>query len=70
MKVLLKAFSVIHKMAFALSVFLRQRHLIKSASDVRRELAHAFQDLAHFTSKVFAFCSTKCQGSRSLPYQP
>ncbi|KAF2800138.1 hypothetical protein K505DRAFT_293226, partial [Melanomma pulvis-pyrius CBS 109.77] len=38
-KVLLKVFSVFHKMAFALSVFLRQNHLIKSNSDVRRELA-------------------------------
>ncbi|KAF2649669.1 hypothetical protein K491DRAFT_721459 [Lophiostoma macrostomum CBS 122681] len=65
-KILTKAFSMIHKMAFALSIFLRQRHIIESASDVRRELAHAFQELAHFTSGVLAFCASRCRGAGTV----
>jgi hypothetical protein len=65
-KVLLKVFSVFHKMAFALSVFLRQNHLIKSNSDVRRELAHAYQEFAHLTLDVYEYCITKCRSEPSL----
>ncbi|KAF2003741.1 hypothetical protein P154DRAFT_617628 [Amniculicola lignicola CBS 123094] len=64
--ILLKVFSVFHKMAFALSVFLKQRHLIKSSSDVRRELAHSFQEFAHLTFDVNEYCVTRCRGVRTF----
>ncbi|KAF2874331.1 hypothetical protein BDV95DRAFT_604517 [Massariosphaeria phaeospora] len=67
-KVLLKVFSVFHKMAFALSVFLRQKHLIKSTPDVRRELAHAYQEFAHLTSEVNEYCATQCRGHASFNF--
>lgn len=55
-----------HKMAFALSVFLRQNHLIKSTPDVRRELAHAFQEFAHFTSDVKEYLTIRCLGMPTI----
>ncbi|KAF2198647.1 hypothetical protein GQ43DRAFT_443154 [Delitschia confertaspora ATCC 74209] len=58
-KALLKVFSVFHKMAFAMSVFLRQKHLIKLTSDVRRELAHAYSVLAHLTLDVNDYSKIK-----------
>jgi hypothetical protein len=61
-KVLLKAFGVFHKMAVELAVLLRQNHLIKSTADVRRELAHAFQEFAHFTSEVKEYLTMQCLG--------
>ncbi|KAF2279901.1 uncharacterized protein EI97DRAFT_105100 [Westerdykella ornata] len=60
--VLLKAFSVFHKMAFALSTFLRQTHIIQSTPDARRELAHAFQKWARFTSDVKEYLTLACRG--------
>jgi len=48
-------------MAFALSVFLRQKHLIKATSDVRRELAHAYSVFAHLTYNVHEYCTTKAE---------
>ncbi|KAF2737069.1 hypothetical protein EJ04DRAFT_135561, partial [Polyplosphaeria fusca] len=65
-KVLLKVFSVFHKMAFALSIFLKQNHLIKSTSDVRRELAHAYQQFAHLTFDVMMYCNGRCRGPNSI----
>ncbi|KAF1845234.1 uncharacterized protein K460DRAFT_405501 [Cucurbitaria berberidis CBS 394.84] len=61
-KILLKVFSQFHKIAVSLSVFIRQNHLIKSNPDVRRELAHAFQDFAHLTRDVRIFCYTRSRG--------
>jgi hypothetical protein len=58
----LKAFSQFHKIAISLSVFLRQSHLIKSNPDVRRELAHAFQEYAHLTRDVHIYCVARSKG--------
>ncbi|KAF2193483.1 hypothetical protein K469DRAFT_789149 [Zopfia rhizophila CBS 207.26] len=58
-KVLLKVFSIFHKMSFALAVFLKQNHLIKSAPDVRRELSHAYQEFAHLTFDVKEYCAIR-----------
>jgi hypothetical protein len=60
-KTLLKAFSQFHKIALSLSVFLRQFHATNSTSDVRRELAHAFQQFAHITRDVNVYCVTRCR---------
>jgi hypothetical protein len=49
-------------MAFAISVFLRQTHLIKSTPVVRRELAHAFQGFARFASDVKEYLTIRCLG--------
>ncbi|KAF1939431.1 hypothetical protein EJ02DRAFT_408534 [Clathrospora elynae] len=65
-KTLLKVFSHFHKIALSLSVFLRQSHLIKSNPDVRRELAHAFQDFAHLTRDARLFCYTQHRGVASV----
>ncbi|ORX96502.1 hypothetical protein BCR34DRAFT_497725 [Clohesyomyces aquaticus] len=67
-KVLLKVFSVFHKMGFALSVFLRQNHTIRSASEVRRELAHAFQEWAHLTFNVNEYCTRRCYSNAAIDY--
>jgi hypothetical protein len=61
-KALLRVFGHFHKMASSLSVFLRQSHLVKSNSDVRRELAHAFKDFAHLTRDVQIFCFANRRG--------
>ena len=59
---LLKVFSQFHKFALAISVFLRRSQLIKSNPDVRRELAHAFQEFAHLTRDVHIYCVARCSG--------
>jgi tetratricopeptide (TPR) repeat protein len=61
-KVLLKAFSVLHQMAFTLSIFLRQTHRIKSSPVVRRGLAQAFQAFAHFASDIKEYLTVQCLG--------
>ncbi|KAI8935152.1 hypothetical protein NX059_007745 [Plenodomus lindquistii] len=65
-KTLLRVFGQFHKIALSLSVFLRQAHLVKSNPDVRRELAHAFQDFAHMTRDVHVFCFARGQGLVSI----
>ena len=67
-KTLLKVFSQFHKIALALSVFLRQSQLIKSNPDVRRELAHAFQGFAHLTRDVHIHCVAQCRGVLPVDY--
>ncbi|CAO2655726.1 Nn.00g045290.m01.CDS01 [Neocucurbitaria sp. VM-36] len=61
-KTLLKVFSQFHRIAVSLSVFIRQSHLVKSNSDVRRELAHAFQHFAHLTRDARIFCHARSRG--------
>lgn len=41
---------------------MRQTQLIKSNPDVRRELAHAFQEFAHSTRDVHIYCVARCRG--------
>ncbi|KAF2746711.1 hypothetical protein M011DRAFT_477936 [Sporormia fimetaria CBS 119925] len=64
---LLKSFSTFHKMAFTLSIFLRQSHSIRASSDVRRQLAHAFQEFARFTSDVNSYLTVRSLG---LAFKP
>ncbi|KAH7135593.1 hypothetical protein B0J11DRAFT_596731 [Dendryphion nanum] len=65
-KVLLKVFGVIHRMAVSLSIFLQQRQFIKSTSDVRRELAHAYQEIAHFVYDVKEYAISRIHGPKSV----
>lgn len=65
-KTLLKVFSQFHKIALALSVFLHQDQLIRSNPDVRRELAHAFQEFAHLTRDVHVYCVARCRGTLGI----
>ncbi|KAF3044351.1 hypothetical protein E8E12_009191 [Didymella heteroderae] len=67
-KTLMKVFSQLHKIALALSVFLRQNQLIKGNPDVRRELAHAFQQFAHLSRDTHVYCVARCNGILAVDY--
>lgn len=62
-KTLYKVFSQFHKIALSLSISLRQGQFIKSNPDVRRELAHAFQEFAHLTRDVHHHCLARCRAA-------
>jgi hypothetical protein len=60
--ILRKAFGVFHRMILAMSVFLRQRHLLTASTEIRRELAHTYSDFMQLTCAANAHYRTKSHG--------
>lgn len=64
--ILTKAFGVFHRMILAMSVFIRQRHLLTASTEIRRELAHTYSDFMQLTCAVNAHYRTKSHGKHMI----